>query len=108
MALADFDLSLLGTINIPDSVRIKQVGSACDFNGDGYPDLFVSVYYNPSPRSQVVYFYYGGPDFDTEVDIIFTDGFEPGAPEIGFGEQLCPLGDMNGDGYDDIAIAAPM
>lgn len=67
-----------------------------DFNGDGYPDLAVAAYLNRD--SSFVKFYWGGPDFDTIPD------FEIWRKATLFGETLLPLGDFNGDGYEDILI----
>ncbi len=67
-----------------------------DFNGDGYPDLAIAAYLNRD--SSFVKFYWGGPDFDTIPD------FEIWRIAILFGETLLPLGDFNGDGYEDILI----
>ena len=106
-AYADFDMTLIATINLPDSVRIQQVGSACDFNGDGYPDLLVSIDDYPGERPEAVYLYLGGPDFDTQVDYIFRDGLSPQEYGCGYGEQVCALGDINHDGYEDFAVGAP-
>lgn len=104
---ADIDMTLIATIDLPDSVRIQQVGSACDFNGDGYPDLLVSIDDYPGDRPEAVYLYLGGPDFDTQVDYIFRDGLSPEYYGCSYGEQVCALGDMNNDGYEDFAVGAP-
>jgi hypothetical protein len=73
------------------------VASAGDFNGDGYADVLVAA-----PGSQTVYLFTGS-----------AQGLAPGqaatfsAAQTGFGEVMAPAGDVNGDGYDDIIIAAP-
>jgi len=67
-----------------------------DFNGDTYPDLAVSAFLNRD--SCFVKFYWGGPDFDT------TSDFEIYGFNNRLGEFLLPVGDFNGDGYEDIFI----
>ncbi len=67
-----------------------------DFNGDGYPDLAVTAYLNRD--SSFVKFYWGGLSFDTIPDFEIWRNAEL------FGTTLVPLGDFNGDGYEDIFI----
>jgi len=93
-AFADVDMDVLYTIEYPDSTRVKTVTSVGDFNGDGYPDFLVSL------GMQGVCLFYGGPDFDTQPDLIFYEDVES------FGVRTCHLGDFNGDNIDDFAVSA--
>ncbi|MEZ4334399.1 MAG: integrin alpha [Myxococcota bacterium] len=93
-----------------DALLGYSVASAGDVNGDGYGDVIV-----------------GAPDYDAgQADegaaLVFLggpNGIPDGGPgtvhaffesnQVGarFGESVAGLGDVNGDGYGDIAIAAP-
>jgi hypothetical protein len=75
---------------------------ACgDVNGDGYDDLLApaSMWNNAQGRA---YLYYGGKNMDTTPDKTFTG---EGAGDI-FGDG-CSIGDVNGDKYCDVIVAAP-
>ena len=79
-----------------------------DFNADSIPDIAL----NFRPRNDLnmngeVWFYWGGIAFDTIPDMIirmpreYTNGNEE------FGQVLENLGDVNGDGYEDIYAGTP-
>jgi hypothetical protein len=80
-----------------------QVSFAGDVNGDSYEDLMVStsssIYYDGD-----VYLYYCSPAMDTLPDLVIPAA----GPNSGFGAVIEPLGDIDGDTYDDIAIGAPL
>lgn len=71
-----------------------------DFNGDGYDDVLLGdpIYNTSAGRSLL---YYGGPSMDNTADLTFSTASSPVQ-----GIMLAPLGDINGDGYDDIGIGA--
>lgn len=64
-----------------------------DVNQDGYDDLLVS-----GNGCTPAYIYYGGPDFDTTVDLRLT---QPSPTANGQGRYVKQLGDIDGDGYPD-------
>ncbi len=80
--------------------------AALDFNGDGIDDLVIgSDRWNPQgqPNSTAegkVYFCWGGTNFDNIPDLTM-DGSQYGF-STSLGRHLANLGDINGDGYEDL------
>lgn len=72
---------------------------AGDLNGDGYDDLVVGA---PVPPGSATVFL-GGSPLDAEGDGTLIGGI--GAGEY-FGASVAAAGDVNGDGFDDVAIGA--
>ncbi len=114
-AFADETMTLIATIVIDqDSTDMTKLAPAGDFNADGYPDLAIGVKQLLPYFSELVYLYYGGPDFDNIPDLIIEG--EPQNPNslcidpymdwTFFGWNITPLSDFDGDGFNDIAISA--
>lgn len=87
-----------------------------DVNNDGYKDIIIgSASYAPTmewyDRSRGrVYIFFGGPAVDTTADIIINGGnyyapFPARYEQLGY--AIDNLGDVNGDGYEDIIVGAP-
>ncbi len=81
-----------------------QVCAAGDLNGDGVGDLLVT-----SPGDDRggmatgrVYVWFGGKTLHAHPDLELSSG-QPGGQ---FGISAASLGDVNGDGYDDIAVGS--
>ncbi|MEH1901492.1 MAG: hypothetical protein V7L04_08775 [Nostoc sp.] len=120
---ATFDLSTLNGTNgfaingiHSDDLLSTSVSSAGDINGDGLDDIIIGVYGASSPkrfksgRSYVVFGKQGG--FSASFDLSTlngTNGFVINGinPRDQSGSSVSNAGDINGDGLDDIIIAAP-
>ena len=94
-----------------------SVSSAGDVNGDGYDDLIIAAYGgDPNGNSYAgeTYIVYGGasaPGSDGVLDLSAldgTNGFILTGIDAGdlSGSSVSSAGDVNGDGYDDLIIAA--
>jgi hypothetical protein len=85
-----------GSEMVTFSTSLSTMG---DFDNDGYDDLMIGDYSNFEMHGKV-FFYRGGSPMDNEADFILIG--ESYGSEIGL--KLTFLNDINGDGYDDIAI----
>ncbi len=83
-----------------------SLSCAGDVNGDGYDDIVAGSpnYTNGQDHEGHVFVFKGGssglsasPDWTLQVDQAWA----------GFGRGVAGVGDINGDGYDDIACSAP-
>ncbi|MFC2046606.1 FG-GAP-like repeat-containing protein, partial [Chloroflexota bacterium] len=84
-----------------------SVGTAGDVNGDGYSDVIVGApfYDHGSEDEGMAWIYHGtdtvphsAPDWDGEGNQADTE----------YGRAVGTAGDVNGDGYSDIIVGAPM
>jgi hypothetical protein len=79
------------------------VGSAGDVNGDGYGDLAVSARLNPLLGFGQVSIYHGSAAGLASEPAWSHHGTEMGE---GYGYTVATAGDVNGDGYSDLVVAA--
>ncbi|UYV11965.1 MAG: hypothetical protein NCW75_11745 [Phycisphaera sp.] len=100
----------------PGEFAGRAICSAGDMNGDGIDDMAIAAN-GAAPGGRVeagsVYVIYGKEElFEAAIDLSLidgTNGFVINGVEAGdyAGTSLSSVGDINGDGYDDLAIGAP-
>ncbi len=78
-----------------------KVAHAGDFNADGFSDIVIVAKNYISSENPVIMVYFGGPNYDTQPDIFLKTWGVPG-----FGDDVAGLGDVNGDGIDDIGVVS--
>lgn len=81
---------------------------ADDINNDGYPDLLIGAPMhskNSYFESGAVYVYLNTGKLSFELQVSLTSDYLFGGR---FGTSMSKLGDINDDGYNDVAIGAPM
>jgi hypothetical protein len=94
----------------------EAVGRIGDMNGDGYDDVCVgAVWADPGGRHDAgqAYVVFGRPRAETPPCLALTaldgdNGFvlDGVAPDDNNGRSVGVAGDVNGDGFDDVAIGA--
>jgi hypothetical protein len=82
-----------------------QVRKAGDLNGDGTPDIVVGAPFDNARGTNAgrAFVWFGGPAMTSQPDLILDDS-------IGndwFGFSVAGVGDVDGDGFDDLAVGAP-
>ncbi len=85
-----------------------SVSSAGDVNGDGYDDVIVGAFRNEAGGSEAgrAYVFFGGLGFSGSFNASSADVIITGGDGYGLGNSVSSAGDVNGDGYDDIIVAA--
>lgn len=97
-------------IGMPMAYNVSGGGKAGDFNGDGYDDFTISLTNGIRTEGYIVL---GKASFGGTIDynylqdhnnaIKFKYSGATGPDEL----EIAAIGDVNGDGYDDLAIGVP-
>ncbi|MFQ6093336.1 MAG: putative Ig domain-containing protein [bacterium] len=113
MNLSEADASFVGEEEYDMSGGYGTgVSGAGDVNGDGYDDILIGAYGNPYGGNLAgqTYLIFGKPDgWQMRMDLSEADASFVGENGWDFsGSGVSIAGDVNGDGYDDILIGAPV
>src|SRR5208282_4674998 len=87
---------------LPNGAFGESVASAGDVNGDGFGDLVVGAPLTAN-FAGAVYVYLGGESGLQPTPITLTN---PDRQTLQFGYTVAGAGDVNGDGYGDVVVAA--
>jgi hypothetical protein len=81
----------------------ENVEAVGDLNQDGYDDFTIGSKYNWTNGLGYVYLFWGGEAIMWDSSLTFTSNILNDY----FGESAANIGDINNDGFEDLAIGAP-
>jgi hypothetical protein len=96
--------------NQPFAAFGASVAPAGDVNADGYADILVGApsYSDGQTFEGGAFVFHGGPNGIAATDLSGAAGrIESDLAMAGLGSSVARAGDVNGDGYDDVVVAAP-
>jgi hypothetical protein len=89
------------------AANLSKVASAGDVNGDGYSDVIVAAPYYDARKTDAgrALVYLGSPSGLATTPAWTAEGNQNGER---FGDSVASAGDVNGDGYSDVLVGAPL
>jgi hypothetical protein len=93
-------------VNQADAEFGTSVAAAGDLNGDGFSDVIIGAlrYDNGQTDEGGAFVYYGGSTVNSVLDATL----EGNQASAAMGNAVTSLGDVNADGYGDVAVGAPL
>ncbi len=85
----------------------SMVGGRGDINGDGFNDILIGANRSDDFNGKVYLFLGKKTEFDENTNVDTADRIYLGSDTENAGTSVTIVGDLNLDGYDDIAIGAP-
>jgi hypothetical protein len=91
-------------------ISLQSVGGGGDVNGDGYDDFLIGAYTTNPVAANKIYLFLGkagNPPWSPNTSAASADSSFVGPGGGQAGDTVAIVGDVNSDGYDDIAISVP-
>jgi len=118
-SLRSSDVLVTGEVPFGNAGQSMNHAGGCDVDGDGYKDLFVGAPFADRFRIETsaigsgdnagrAYLLFGGPQLKADLSLAHADVTFFGEHEYdGAGFTVACLGDLDGDGKDELAVGAP-
>lgn len=88
-----------------DIMHGHAVRDAGDVNGDGYPDFVAGAPFDNTNGAEAgrAFIWFGGPTMSDGPNVVLDEG----SAFDWFGFSVAGIGDIDDDGFDDVAVGAP-
>lgn len=94
--------------SVSSAVFGSSVASAGDVNGDGFDDVIVGALSDGPTAAGRAYLYFGSSTGLSTTPAWITPDLDQRQGQASQGSAVASAGDINGDGYSDIIVSAPM